>query len=76
MSGRVVPETANRQDWPRLVSQGHKDHENRLRAVEAPATLVLTPGDAPASPAAGTIYYDQTDDVLKCWDGSVWNDLW
>lgn len=34
MSGRVIPETANRQDWPRLVAQGHKDHENRLKALE------------------------------------------
>lgn len=35
VNGRVIPETANRQDWPRLVSQAHKDHEGRLNALEA-----------------------------------------
>lgn len=76
MPGRVIPETAQRQDWPRLVAQGHKDHENRLRALEAPKTLVLTPGTAPASPVEGTIYYDSAAHKLKCWDGSAWQALW
>lgn len=35
MTGRIIPETANRQDWPRLVAQGHRDHENRVKALEA-----------------------------------------
>lgn len=35
MAGRAIPETINRGDWSRLVSQGHKDHEGRLAALEA-----------------------------------------
>lgn|GEM_PF-2335244 len=34
MPGRVVPETANRPDWPRLVAQANKDHEARIKALE------------------------------------------
>ena len=114
MAGRIVPETANRPDWPRLVAQGHRDSQNRLKALEtalaaaeaaiaaletdlvpghpvnarinaldsridaleAPSTLTLTPGSAPGSPTEGMIYYDDTANKLKCWDGAAWNDLW
>jgi hypothetical protein len=30
---------------------------------------------APSSPAKGDIYFDSADDKLKCYDGSVWQDL-
>ncbi|SHF79481.1 Protein of unknown function [Loktanella atrilutea] len=35
----------------------------------------LAPGSAPAAPARGTIYYDDAGDVLRCWDGTGWRDL-
>lgn len=35
MSGRSLPESANRGDWPRLVAQAVNGHENRLKAVDA-----------------------------------------
>jgi len=35
VSGRSLPESANRGDWPRLVAQAVNGHENRLKAVEA-----------------------------------------
>ena len=31
---------------------------------------------APLSPSAGDIYYDSTDDMLKCYNGSMWKDCW
>ena len=34
MSAKPIPETANRQDWPRLVALANKDHEGRLAVVE------------------------------------------
>ncbi|MCF7702131.1 DUF2793 domain-containing protein [Loktanella sp. M215] len=37
------------------------------------ATLV--PGTAPAAPARGTVYYDDAGEVLRCFDGAVWRDL-
>lgn len=76
MRGRVIPETANRRDWPRLVAEGHKDHANRLNALESPETITLTPSSTPASPVEGMIYYDSTANKLKCYDGTNWNDLW
>lgn len=30
----------------------------------------------PKNPQAGTIYYDNADNVLKCYDGTVWQNLW
>lgn len=30
---------------------------------------------APSSPGAGDIYFDSADNKLKCYDGSVWQDL-
>ena len=35
----------------------------------------LTPGTAPAAPARGTVYYDAAADMLRCWDGTGWRDL-
>lgn len=37
MSGRIIPETNVRADWPRLVAQAHKDHETRVSNLEADA---------------------------------------
>ena len=39
--------------------------------------LVLEPRDsAPTSPTKGTVYYDNSDNKLKVWDGEAWRDLW
>lgn len=35
MSAKPIPETANRQDWPRLVALANKDHEGRIKTLEA-----------------------------------------
>ncbi len=37
--------------------------------------MALTPGAAPASPAAGDIYFDASSSKLRCFDGTIWNDL-
>lgn len=50
--------------------------ESRVDALESPSTITLTPGSAPSSPTRGMIYYDDTANKLKCWDGTAWNDLW
>lgn len=31
---RVVPETSNRADWPRLVAQSVNDSQNKVAALE------------------------------------------
>lgn len=48
MSARVVPETANRQDWPRLVAGAANDAQRRIALLEATpagATLDLDGGN-------------------------------
>lgn len=42
MSARPVPETFNRQDWPRLVAARTKDHEDRISAVERVSIRTIT----------------------------------
>ena len=37
--------------------------------------LHLEPGTAPANPTAGDVYFDSTAAVLRCYDGSAWQDL-
>jgi hypothetical protein len=36
----------------------------------------LTPTSEPANPEAGMIYFDSTYNILKCFDGANWQDLW
>ena len=38
--------------------------------------LSLTPTTTPASPVKGMIYFDSTTNKLRCYDGTVWNNLW
>lgn len=35
----------------------------------------LIPGNAPTSPEKGTMYYDSSDDKVKVWTGSSWENL-
>jgi len=35
VSAKPIPETANRQDWPRLVAAANRDHEDRIKTLEA-----------------------------------------
>lgn len=37
--------------------------------------LNLAPGSAPAGPAAGDIYFDGAAAKLRCFDGTIWQDL-
>jgi len=32
--------------------------------------------DAPATPSAGDIYFDSDENMLKCYDGTTWQDCW
>jgi hypothetical protein len=43
-------------------------HVNDVMRLEPRAT-------APSSPSKGDIYFDSSDDKLKCYDGTVWQDL-
>lgn len=60
MAGRIIPETANRTDWPRLVAQSHKDHEKRLAALEA------------GGGGGGGVSDGDKGDVVVSGGGTVW----
>ena len=80
----MIPETARRPDWPRLVKQEHDRHEGlirkleaRIAALEAPITkIVFVPTTTPASPVAGMTYMDSTTLKLRTYNGTAWNNLW
>jgi hypothetical protein len=46
VSGRTVPETGNRPDWPRIVAQIVNAHENRITAAEGADTALDARVDA------------------------------
>ena len=43
--------------------------------INTSASLVLTPGTTPGSPAEGQLYYNNADNVVKVYNGSIWNQL-
>lgn len=43
--------------------------------VTVSEALNVAPGIAPTSPATGDLYFDSTVAKLRCYDGSVWQDL-
>lgn len=43
--------------------------------VQIGEVLNLAPGAEPAGATAGDIYFDGTTSKLRCYDGTVWNDL-
>ena len=40
------------------------------------ALLTLTPTTEPTSPVKGMIYFDNGTNKLRCYDGTIWQDLW
>lgn len=43
--------------------------------VTVSEALNVAPGTAPGSPATGDLYFDSTSAKLRCYDGTVWQDL-
>ena len=73
--------SANGSDWLAALvidkATGHAGFGTYApaRAVHIASVLRLEPSAAPASPAAGDIYYDSTSNKLRCHDGTLWHDL-
>jgi len=38
--------------------------------------IMLPPTSAPSNPQPGMIYFDSSDNILYCYDGSIWQALW
>ncbi|MFQ1701966.1 DUF2793 domain-containing protein [Loktanella agnita] len=43
--------------------------------VQIGALLNLAPGGAPGTPNTGDVYFDSTSAKLRCYDGTLWQDL-
>ncbi|MDU8912136.1 DUF2793 domain-containing protein [Aestuariicoccus sp. MJ-SS9] len=80
-SGRAEIGLAGGDDWSIKVSPDGAAWTEALRVDAATAkvtlgtALHLTPGSAPASAAAGDLYFDAATSKLRCHDGTVWHDL-
>ncbi len=80
-SGRAEMGLAGNDDFSVKVSADGATWFTALTAsstdghVQIDQVLRLAPGTAPVSPAAGDIYFDDTASVLRCFDGTVWQDL-
>ena len=62
-----IPESANRQDWPRLVALA-------IKSLQTPPVIKFKPlATAPANPKEGWVYYDSTLHNLRVWNGTSWN---
>jgi hypothetical protein len=51
------------------------DNTTRLRINTTGSVRFVPLAAAPASPSSGDVYFDSVLGKLRCWDGSVWNDL-
>ncbi|MDX8354577.1 DUF2793 domain-containing protein [Cognatiyoonia sp. IB215182] len=80
-SGRAEMGLAGNDDFSIKVSADGATWFTALTAtgadghVQIDQVLRLTPGPVPASPTAGDIYFDDTASVLRCFDGTTWQDL-
>jgi len=45
-------------------------------ALTEAAALWLLPTNSPALPAAGALYFETTNNTLRCYDGSAWRDCY
>ena len=52
---------------------------NAVNLVQAnahqPSVISFTPTTEPTSPSAGDVYYDSGTNKLRCYNGTIWNDL-
>jgi hypothetical protein len=48
---------------------------NPSQKLEVNGAIKCTPTSAPASPTAGTVYYDSTANKLKVYTGTVWETI-
>jgi len=80
-SGRAEMGLAGNDDFSVKVSATGSTWRTALTAVAATGGVQLhhfaqlVPGTAPAAPARGTVYYDDAGNVLRCFDGAAWQDL-
>ncbi len=81
VNGTIAPETTDQDlgtstlKWDAHLNDVEADKvtTNEMTINDLLVAPKLT--SAPASPTAGQIYYDTTDNKLRCYDGTNWKDL-
>ncbi|SEN48179.1 Protein of unknown function [Loktanella fryxellensis] len=80
-SGRAELGLAGTDDLTLKVSADGATWRTALTAQGATGGVMLhqfarlVPGAVPAVPLRGMVYYDDATNRLRCWDGTVWRDL-
>ena len=79
-SGRAEMGIAGEEDFTVKVSADGSVWTTGLRVEAATGGVVLSqltfaPQAEPAAPAPGCTYFDGATSTLRCWDGSLWRDL-
>ena len=75
----VIPPTAQRKDYARLVSN---TINALVRAVNQSGTsvtrgeVIYSPKAEPTSPVEGQTYMESTTHKLRTYDGTNWQDHW
>ena len=75
----VIPPTAQRKDYARLLSN---TINALVRAVNQSGTsvtrgeVIFPPKAEPISPVEGQTYMDSTTHKLRTYDGTIWQDHW
>jgi hypothetical protein len=46
------------------------------RKLHVMDVMRLEPAPEPATPGKGDLYFDSTTNKLRCYDGTIWHDLW
>jgi len=54
---------------------GYDASQERLRIKSTGQVRFVPLSSAPSSPQSGDVYYDSTTNKLRCYDGTIWNDL-
>ena len=62
--------SADGTSWASAIGIDSADGRVRINQL-----LHVTPGAAPANPETGDIYFDSSALKLRCYDGTVWHDL-
>jgi Protein of unknown function (DUF2793) len=80
-SGRAEMGLAGTDDFAIKVSADGTTWHTALTAQGATGGVMLhrfmrlVPGAVPAAPLRGMVYFDDAAGKLRCWDGTVWHDL-
>jgi len=68
---------SNYDDWtPLIFGKFDEDKLTINGTLHVEEVMKLKPVSAPSNPEKGSIYFDDTTNKLRVYDGSTWQDCW